>query len=132
MGFWVCFLLLRVKIKALQKISRLRCWHCTLACFHDLVKPIWYILYQFQKHCVVKAIRYEISAELFILNGNKRSIRYEFHNSIEPNRHWKHGNRYQNKDHNAGDFNKLNVHFTRQWHVITLKTTFCCMWKLMP
>ena len=33
----------------------------------------------------MKAIQYENRAELFVLNGNKRSIRYEFHNGAKPN-----------------------------------------------
>ena len=35
----------------------------------------------------MKAIRYKNRAELFVLNGNKRSIRYEFHNGVKPNRY---------------------------------------------
>ena len=35
----------------------------------------------------MKAIRYKNRAELFVLNGNKRPIRYEFHNGVKPNRY---------------------------------------------
>ena len=38
----------------------------------------------------MKAIRYKSRAELFVLNGNKRPIRYEFHNGVKPN--WYNGN----------------------------------------
>ena len=38
----------------------------------------------------MKAIRYKNRAELFVLNGNKRPIRYEFHNGMKPN--WYNGN----------------------------------------
>ena len=38
----------------------------------------------------MKAIRYKNRAELFVLNGNKRPIRYEFHNGVKPN--WYNGN----------------------------------------
>ena len=34
----------------------------------------------------MKAIQYKNRAELFVLNGNKRPIRYEFHNGVTPNR----------------------------------------------
>ena len=34
----------------------------------------------------MKAIRYKNRDELFVLNGNKRTIRYEFHNGMKPNR----------------------------------------------
>ena len=44
-------------------------------------------IYHFQKRRIVKAIQYKNCAELFVLNGNKRPIRYEFHNSVKPNRH---------------------------------------------
>ena len=39
------------------------------------------------KRCVVKDVRYKNRAELFILNGNKRPIRYEFHNGVKSNRY---------------------------------------------
>ena len=68
----------------LQKISPLTCFHYTLACFHAAVKPVRQILYHFQKRCVVKTIRYKNRAELFVLNGNKRPIQYEFHNGVKP------------------------------------------------
>ena len=35
----------------------------------------------------LKAIRYENRAELFVLKGNKRPIRYEFQNGVKPNRY---------------------------------------------
>ena len=35
----------------------------------------------------MKAIRYENRAELFVLNGNKEHIRYEFHNGVKPNQY---------------------------------------------
>ena len=35
----------------------------------------------------MKAIRYENRAELFVLNGNKKSIRYEFHNVVKANQY---------------------------------------------
>ena len=35
----------------------------------------------------VKFIRYKNCAKLFVLNGNKRPIRYEFHNGINHNRY---------------------------------------------
>ena len=35
----------------------------------------------------MKAIRYENRAELFVLNGNKEPIRYEFHNGVKPNQY---------------------------------------------
>ena len=41
----------------------------------------------FQKHCVVKVIRYENCTELFVSNGKKKPIRYEFHNGMKPNRY---------------------------------------------
>ena len=46
-----------------------------------------YILYHFQKRCIVKAIRYENPAELFVLNRKKRPIRYEFHNGMKSKRY---------------------------------------------
>ena len=45
------------------------------------------MLYHFQKRCLVKAIRYENRVELFVLNGNKRPIQYEFHNGMKPNQY---------------------------------------------
>ena len=33
----------------------------------------------------MKAIRYKNRDELFVLNGNKRPIRYEFHSGVKPN-----------------------------------------------
>ena len=38
----------------------------------------------------MKAIWYENRAELFVLNGSKWSIPYEFHNGVKPN--WYNGN----------------------------------------
>ena len=52
--------------------------------------PLWNLsdrFYFFQKRCVVKAIRYENRAELFVFNGNKRPIRYEFQNGVKANRY---------------------------------------------
>ena len=91
-GPWMYFLFLYVKIKTVQKISQFRYFHYTLACFHAVVKPMRQILYHFQKCYVVKATPYENRAELFILNGNNRPIRYEFHDGVKSNRY--NGNMY--------------------------------------
>ena len=84
---WIYSLFLHVKIKTVQKISQFSYFHHTSACFHAVVKPIRQILYHFQKRCVVKTIRYENRAELFVFNGNKRPIRYKFHYGVKPNRY---------------------------------------------
>ena len=86
-GLWIYFLLLHAKIKTVPKISQFSCFHYTSACFRTVSKPTWWILYHFQKRCVVKAIRYKNRAELFVLNGNKRPIRYELHNGVKSNRY---------------------------------------------
>ena len=102
-GLWIYFLFLHVKIKTVQKISQFSCFHYTSACFHTVVKPIQQILYHFQKSCVVKVIRCENHAKLFVLNGNKRPIPYEFHNGVKPNRY--DGNMVSNKKLSK------NIHF---------------------
>ena len=84
------FLFLLVKIKIVQKISQFSCFLHTSACFHAVVKPIRQILYHFQKRCIVEAIRYENRAEMFVLNGNKRPILYDFHYGVKPS--WYNGN----------------------------------------
>ena len=85
---WIYFLFLHVKIKTVPKTSQFSCFHYTTACFHAVSKSIRQILYHFQKRCVVKAIRYKNRAELFVLNRNKRPIRYEFHNRVKSNRYY--------------------------------------------
>ena len=47
------------------------------------IMKTWY-LHHLQKSCVLKAIWYENRAKLFLLNGNKRPIRYESHNGVKP------------------------------------------------
>ena len=71
----------------MQKISQFSCFYYASECFHAVVKSIRQILYHFQKRCVVKAIRYENRAKLFVLNGNKRPMRYEFHNDVKSNQY---------------------------------------------
>ena len=51
------------------------------------MKPNRSILYHFQKRFVVKVIQYKNRVKLFVLNGNKRTIRYEAHNGLKPNRY---------------------------------------------
>ena len=43
--------------------------------------PIDFI--SFSKSLRLKAVRYKNRAELFVLNGNKRPIRYEFQNDVK-------------------------------------------------
>ena len=37
----------------------------------------------YQKHCIVKPVGYKNHAELFVLNGNKRPVPYEFQNGVK-------------------------------------------------
>ena len=85
-GLWIYFLYSHAKIKTVHKISQFSCFHYNLANFHANVKPIQNILYIFYS-TALKAIQYENLPKLFILNGNKRPIRYEFLKSMKP-RHW--------------------------------------------
>ena len=50
------------------------------------IMKTWY-LHHLQKSCVLKAIWYENRAKLYLLNGNKRPIRYESHNGVKPSRY---------------------------------------------
>ena len=68
---WIYFLFLHVKFKTIPKISQFGYVHYTLACFHAVGKPI----------------QYKNRTELFVLNGNKKPIRYEFHNGVKSNRY---------------------------------------------
>ena len=81
-GLWIYFLFLHVKVKTVQKSVSLAVsiilgrvfmplWNLSQRFYiNAVVKPIPKILYHFQKRCVVKAIRYENRAKLFVLNGN--------------------------------------------------------------
>ena len=50
--------------------------------------PIDFISLSKTSRC--KAIRYTYCDKLFVLNGNKRTIRHEFHKGMKPN--WYNGN----------------------------------------
>ena len=54
---------------------------------HFVMKPIRQIPYHFQKLCVVKPIRYESRAELFVSDGNAWPIHNEKHNGMKPSRY---------------------------------------------
>ena len=86
-GLLIYFLVLHVKITTVQKISQLTCVHYMSGCFHAILRSISQISYHFQKHCFVKAIQNKYRAELFVLNGRKKPIRYEFHNGVKRCRH---------------------------------------------
>ena len=73
-GLWTCFLFLHVKIKTENQSVQLfplyfGVFRRISAYFHYLR----WILYHFQKRCVVKAIRYENRSEFFVLYGNKEA-----------------------------------------------------------
>ena len=85
-GLRIYFLFLHIKIKTVQKISQFNCFHYTSVCFHAVVTPTdrFYITFK----CVVlwKLLDIKITRN-HSLNGNKRPIRYEFHNGVKPNRY---------------------------------------------
>ena len=85
--FFLCLKLLRKKNTQNEiSLRKLRRFSVHISKSYRKVaaqKPIRYVLYHFQHRSVSKPIRYKNRAELFVLDVNRRPIRYAFHNGTK-------------------------------------------------
>ena len=80
-GLRMYYLFLHVKIKTVQKVSQFSCFHVYFGVFSCRCR-----FYATFKSVALWKLSDKNRAKLFVLNGNKRLIRYEFHNVVKPNR----------------------------------------------